>query len=167
MQTIHLSPSFITNPMVMGNNDNENSFLSESTNEDTNIFFSELIINENQSFVSEQSRGDDMVAYVKQTHERENNNSENVISDQSKDPDIEMKTRQTKKKTAKKKKKRKKNNPRINISEDNKHRCKHDMINIQHSHNIIDKKLIDDEFPEIDKKMDYRMNQLNNINSCQ
>ena len=38
-------PSVITNAMVIGNNNNENSFLSESTSKDTNSFFSELIIN--------------------------------------------------------------------------------------------------------------------------
>ena len=65
------------NPMVMGNNNNENSFPSESSNKD--CFFSELIINENQSFVSEQLLEDDMAANVKQTSERDNNNSERFI----------------------------------------------------------------------------------------
>ena len=72
--------------MVIGNNNNENSFLSE------------LTINENQSFVSEQLREDDTVANIRQARQRSNNNSESFISDQSKDPDIEAKTIQTKKK---------------------------------------------------------------------
>ena len=71
-------PSVISNPMVMVNNNNENNFLSE------------LTINQNQSFVSEQLRKDDTVA--KQASQRDNDNSERFISDQSKDPDIEAKT---------------------------------------------------------------------------
>ena len=63
--------------MVTGNSNNENSF------------FSELTINENQSFVSEQLREDDMVANIKQTSQRDYNNSESFISDQSTDPDME------------------------------------------------------------------------------
>ena len=73
-------PSVITNPVVMGNNNNKNSFLSE------------LIINENQRFVSEQLREDDTVTNIKQASQRENNSSESFISDQSKDPDMETKT---------------------------------------------------------------------------
>ena len=46
-------PRVVTNPTVTGNNNNENSFLSE------------LSINENQSFVSEQLRADDTVANIK------------------------------------------------------------------------------------------------------
>ena len=46
----------------MGNSNNENSFPLESTNKDTNSFFSELIINKKHSFVSEQLREDDMAA---------------------------------------------------------------------------------------------------------
>ena len=82
----------ITSPMVMGDNNNENSFYSESTNNDTNSFFSELIINEKQSF-SDQSRQENMVANVKQA--TDSNNSESFISYQSKDPDTEAKTIQT------------------------------------------------------------------------
>ena len=67
-------PVVITNPKVMGGNNNENNFLSESTNKYTNKFLSELITNENQSFVSEQLREDDMAANVKQTSERDINN---------------------------------------------------------------------------------------------
>ena len=58
-------PSVITNPMFMGNNTNENSFLLGSTNRDTDSFFSELIINENQTLVSEKLRENDLVANVK------------------------------------------------------------------------------------------------------
>ena len=58
-------PSAIINPRVMGRSNNENSIPSESTNKDTNSFFSELIINENQGFVLEQLREDDMVVNVK------------------------------------------------------------------------------------------------------
>ena len=56
--------------MVMGDNSNENGFSSETTNKDRNSFLSELIIYENQSFVSHQLRKDDMVAAnAKQTSE--------------------------------------------------------------------------------------------------
>ena len=71
--------------MIMGNNNKENSFISEPTNNDTNSFFTELIINKNQSFVSEQSREDDTAANVKEASERHNNKSEGFISYQSKD----------------------------------------------------------------------------------
>ena len=67
-------PSVITNPMVMGNNNNEN------------IFLSELIISENQNFVSQQLREGDTVTNIKQAGQRDNNSSEIFISDQSKKP---------------------------------------------------------------------------------
>ena len=66
--------------MVMGNNNNENNFLSQQT------------MNENQSFASEQLREDDMVTNTKQATQRDNKNSDRFISDQSKDPDMEVKT---------------------------------------------------------------------------
>ena len=52
MQTI--KPYVILNLMLMGNNNNENSCPSEQIPKDSDSFFSERIINENQSFVSEQ-----------------------------------------------------------------------------------------------------------------
>ena len=72
-------PSVITNPIVMDNNNSEKSFILEPINKDNNIFLSELIINEHQSFVSEQLREYAMTANVKQTSERDNNNSERFI----------------------------------------------------------------------------------------
>ena len=65
-------PSIITNPTVIGNK-NENNFPPESTNRDTNNFFSELIINEIQGCVSEQLREHDMASNAKQTSKRDNN----------------------------------------------------------------------------------------------
>ena len=79
--------SIVTNPMVISNNSNKNSFSSETINKDSNSFLSRLIINENQSFVSDQLRKDDMAAVnAKQTHEISNNDNESFISDQYKDP---------------------------------------------------------------------------------
>ena len=116
-------PSFTLNPMVMGNNTNENSSHSEPINKDNKSFISELIINENQGFFSEQLRENDMAANIKQTSERDNNNSESFISDQAKDPDIDANTIQTKKK---RKQKKKKNNSKADILENNKCTCEHD-----------------------------------------
>ena len=39
--------SIVTNPMVMGNNSNENSFSEETINKDSKSFLSDLIIKEN------------------------------------------------------------------------------------------------------------------------
>ena len=83
-------PSVILNQMVMGNINNENSFPSGQINKDRNSFLLELILNENQSFVLEQLRENDMVANVKETSKRDYNNSESFISDQAKDPNIDM-----------------------------------------------------------------------------
>ena len=113
-------PSVITNPMVTGNNNNENNFLSEPINKDSNSVFSELIINENQSLVSEKLREDDMAANVKKS-ERDNSNNESFISDQAKDPDIVENTKQNKKN-------RKKKNSKVNISDNYKHQCEYDTI---------------------------------------
>ena len=93
-------PSVITNPIVIGSNNNEN------------IFLSWLTVNDNQSFVLEQLREDDMVANIKQASHRDNNNNESFISDKSKDPFIELKTIQSKKK-----RKQKKKNSKVDISE--------------------------------------------------
>ena len=84
--------SVITNPMGTGTNNNENSFLLE------------LTINENQSFISDQLREDDMVANIKHVSQKDNINSERFISNQSKDPDMGAKTIQIKKKRKQKKK---------------------------------------------------------------
>ena len=70
----------------------------------SNSFFSELIIYENQSFLSQQLRENDMAANVKQASERDNNNSESFISYQAKDPDLDANTILTKKKRKQKKK---------------------------------------------------------------
>ena len=64
-------PSVILNQMVMGNIKNENSFPSGQINKDRNSFLLELILNENQSFVLEQLRENDMVANVKETSKRD------------------------------------------------------------------------------------------------
>ena len=62
----------------------------------------------------EQLREDDMVLNIKQASQRDNNNSEIFILDQSKDPDMEAKTIQTGKK-----RKQKKKNSKVDISEKN------------------------------------------------
>ena len=104
IQTIQLSQ----HPTVTGNNSNENSFSSETMNRDNNSFLSELIINENQSFVFDQLRKDDMTAAnAKQTSKIHIYNNESFISDQYKDPHLEVKTIQKKKKRKWKKKKNK------------------------------------------------------------
>ena len=83
--------------MVMGNNNNDSNSPLEPVNKDSKSFFSELIINENHSFVSEQFRENDMSVNVKQTSGRDNN-SESFVSNQAKDPDIDVNAIQTKKK---------------------------------------------------------------------
>ena len=88
--------------MVMDNNNNENSFLSE------------LTIKGNQRFVSEKLRVDDTVANIKKASQRYSDNSKRFISDQSKDPDMEEKTIQTTKK-----RKQKKNYSKVDISKNN------------------------------------------------
>ena len=47
-------PTIVTNPMVMGNNNNKNDSFAETINYDSDGFLSELIINENKRFVSDQ-----------------------------------------------------------------------------------------------------------------
>ena len=79
--------------------------------QDPHVVFSELIINENQSFASEQLRENDTMANVKQTSERDNSNSERLISYQGKDPDIDVHAVQGK--IANKKKK----NSKVDISQ--------------------------------------------------
>ena len=84
-------PSIFNNSMVISNDNNENSFLSEPINKDSKCFLSELII-----LGSEQIREDDMTVNVKQTSKRDNNTIESFISDQAKGLDIAAKTKQTK-----------------------------------------------------------------------
>ena len=97
--------SIVTNPMVIGNNSNESSFYSGTINKDCDIFLSELIINKNQSFVSDQLRKDNTVtADVKQTSKIHTSDSEGFISDNYKDPDIEAQTIQKKKESRRKRK---------------------------------------------------------------
>ena len=103
-QTIQLQPSIVTSPMFIGNNSNKNSFLWQAINKDSNSLISELIINENQSFVSYLLRKDDItVANSKQINKIYNKNSESFISYL----DIEVQTIQNKKKRKQKKKKSK------------------------------------------------------------
>ena len=86
-------PTIFTNPMVMGNNSNEKSFSAKTINKDSNSFLSELIINENQSFISDQLRKGDMAAAgIRQKSEIHTNDNESFISDQYKDPDLEAYT---------------------------------------------------------------------------
>ena len=107
--------SIVTNPTVTGNNRNENNFFWETINNGSNIFLSELIIIEKQSFVSGQLRKDDTAAAnAKQTSEIHTNNNESFISDQYKDSNLAMQTIQKKKK---RKQKIKKNKSKIDISE--------------------------------------------------
>ena len=72
--------SIVTNPTVIGNNSNENSFSEKTINKYSNSFFSELIINENKSFASDQFRKDHMsAANAKQTSEIHINGNESLI----------------------------------------------------------------------------------------
>ena len=74
--------SIVTNPMVIGNNSNANSFSSKTINKDGNSFLPELIIKENHSFVSDQLRKDNTVtADAKQTSEIHTNDIESIIPD--------------------------------------------------------------------------------------
>ena len=52
-----------------------------------------------------------------------------------------------------------KTNLRINISENNKHRCEHHMIDIPHEDISDDKKLNEDEFTKFDEEMDGIIDQ--------
>ena len=100
-------PTTVTNPTVTGNNSNENSFSAETINKDSNNFISELKINENQSFVSDQLRGNDMAAAdTKETREIHTNDNESFILDQYMYPDLEAQTIQKKKKRKQIKKKK-------------------------------------------------------------
>ena len=107
-------------PMVIGNNNNENSSPLEPIHKDSKNFFSEPMINEIQSFVSEQLREKDTAENVTQTSNRDNNKSESFISDQAKDPDINANTMQMRNK---RKHKKKKSNSKLDISESNRNRC--------------------------------------------
>ena len=90
-----LQSSIVTNPMVISNTCNENSFSAETINKDSNSILSELIINENQSSVLGPLRKDDMVAAnAKQTSKKHTNGNESFISDIYKDPVLEMQTAQ-------------------------------------------------------------------------
>ena len=103
-------PIIVTNPVVMVNKINENNFLSETINKGSNTLFSDMIIN--QSFVQQQLREEEKTSNVKQTSDRDNNNSESCISDQSKDHETEAQSIQTKKK---RKQKIKKKNSKVYI----------------------------------------------------
>ena len=78
-----------------------------ANNNNENIFLSGLTIDENQSFVSEQLKEDYMMADIKHTSQKDNKNSKSCILDQSKDPDMEVKTIQAKKKRKQWKKEKK------------------------------------------------------------
>ena len=108
-------------PMFMGN-----------INKRSQSLHANKIINNNQSFLSEQLTDDDMKMNVKQTKQINNNNdSESFLSDQSRDVDIEAKTKQTNNKTKQKKRK----NSKVDNSDRNTHRIKHDKIDIPHEVN--------------------------------
>ena len=94
-------PSVTSKSMVMGKNNKENNFLSGPINDDNKSLFSELTINDNQSFLSEQFIEDDMKVNVEKTNQKNNNNSDSLISDQSKDVGIDAtaKTKEEEKKT--------------------------------------------------------------------
>ena len=62
--------SVMASPMVMGKITNDNNFLSEQINSDNKSFFLELIINGNQSFLSEQFREDELELNVEQKHRK-------------------------------------------------------------------------------------------------
>ena len=102
----------------MGNNNNRNQ----------NIL-SDLITNENQNFVSEQFREDDMKASVKLTNHRNknNNDSERFLSDQLEMLMWRQKLKQMKKRRRQKKQKRKKYS-KIDFSENNT--CSSELVTI-------------------------------------
>ena len=54
--------TIVTNPMVTGNDNNKIDFFAETLNNGSNSFLSELIINENQSFLLDQVRIDGTAA---------------------------------------------------------------------------------------------------------
>ena len=93
MQAIHLSPGKIIN---------ENSFISKPINNDKKSSFSELTINDNQSFLSDQFGEDDKEVNVKQTRKT-------IIivklSDQPKGAGIDAKSKEKKGKKTKEKQK--------------------------------------------------------------
>ena len=96
--------------MVMGNNNNKNDSFAEKINNDSDSFLSELIINETQSFVSDQLIKDDTVAAdAKQIRKIHTIDNESFISNQYKDPDLEVQTIQKKKNESRRKKKNKSN----------------------------------------------------------
>ena len=98
--------SIVTNPMVIGNNSNENSFSSGTINKNSKNCLSELIINENQSFVSDQLRKDNMApAEAKQTSRIHTNDNESFTLIDYKDPDLEVQTIQRRRKESRRKRK--------------------------------------------------------------
>ena len=95
-------PTIVTNPTVIGNN--KNDFFAQTVNDGYN-FLSEIIINENQSFVSDQLREDNTVAAdAKQTSKIHTNDNESFVSDQCNVPHLEPQAIQKKKKRKQEKK---------------------------------------------------------------
>ena len=82
---------------------------------------------------------------------RETITSECFISDQVKDPDIVVNTKQTK---SKRKQKKKKNNSKADISESNRHRCKHNTIDIPHEDYTGNRKINSNEFITFNNETD-------------
>ena len=79
-------PSIIPNPTVTGKI-KENSFLLEPIN-NNKIFFSQFIIKDIQSFLSEVLREDDKEVNAEQTNQKNNSYSESFISDKSEDLEV-------------------------------------------------------------------------------
>ena len=91
-----------------------------------------------------------MIVNVKQTNQIINNNdSESFLSVQYKDPDIEARTKQIKKKA-----KERKSNSKSNISDSNTHTSEHIMIEIPHEANSSNQKLNGDENGEFGVEID-------------
>ena len=125
----------------MGNNNRNQSLLSD------------LVINKNENFLSEQFREDDMKASVKLTNHRNknNNDSESCLSDQ-----LEMLMWRQKLKEMKKKRRQKKRRKysKIDFSENNT--CSSELVTIDIPQTIdsSDQRLYNNKYGEFDGKCD-------------
>ena len=126
------------NPTIISNFNNRNQSLS-----------SNLIFNENESFLPEQLTENDMKVNVNTKPDNSNNNnSESYLSDQSKDAEIKVKTKEESKK--KRRQKKRKYNSKNDISDSNTPRSEHVKIEIPHEADSCDQKLNSDEYSTLD-----------------
>ena len=116
-------------------------------NIDDKSFFSELIINDNQSFLSEKYRGDDMGVNVEQANQKNNTNSESFISDQSKGAGTDAKAKQ-------RRRKKRKSNLKVDISDNEAHRSKHDTLNMPWELESSDQKHNSEEYGKFNGKFE-------------